>query len=146
MPGVTSVRVGKMLEVEVDGVDEGKMHEICRDLLSNPVIEDWVVRQAKGISAEIAKEWHGIFRKTSGLLAEMPERVTAPVLLVAGAKHVHGCEPPLLDKLRKKIKHARKVIYIPHVAIGVQLLAADACAAVYLDFLGSLKGEKVGKR
>ena len=108
----------------------------------DPAIANWVVGQAKGISAEIAKEWHGIFRKTSGLLAEMPERVAAPVLLVAGAKHVHGCEPPLLDKLRKKIRHARKVIYIPHVAIGVQLLAADACAAVYLDFLSSLKGAK----
>src|SRR5438046_3979779 len=41
MPGVRSVRVGKMLEVEVDGADEEKMHEICRDLLSNPVIEDY---------------------------------------------------------------------------------------------------------
>jgi phosphoribosylformylglycinamidine synthase len=41
MPGVKSVRVGKMLEVEVDGADEAKMHEICRDLLSNPVIEDY---------------------------------------------------------------------------------------------------------
>jgi len=38
---VKSVRVGKMLEVEVDGADESKMHEICRDLLSNPVIEDY---------------------------------------------------------------------------------------------------------
>ena len=41
MPGVKSVRVGKMLEVEVDGADENTMHEICRDLLSNPVIEDY---------------------------------------------------------------------------------------------------------
>jgi phosphoribosylformylglycinamidine synthase subunit PurS len=41
MPGVKSVRVGKMLEVEVDGADEATMHEICRDLLSNPVIEDY---------------------------------------------------------------------------------------------------------
>ena len=41
LPGVRSVRVGKMLEVEVDGADEGAMHEICRDLLSNPVIEDY---------------------------------------------------------------------------------------------------------
>ncbi|MEO6741986.1 MAG: phosphoribosylformylglycinamidine synthase subunit PurS [Chthoniobacteraceae bacterium] len=41
MPGVKSVRVGKMLEVEVDGADEAKMHEICRELLSNPVVEDY---------------------------------------------------------------------------------------------------------
>ena len=43
LPGVKSVRVGKMLEVEVDGADEAKMHEICRDLLSNPVIEDYTL-------------------------------------------------------------------------------------------------------
>ena len=41
MPGVKSVRVGKMLEVEVDGADEAQMHEICRELLSNPVVEDY---------------------------------------------------------------------------------------------------------
>ncbi len=41
LPGVKSVRVGKVLEVEVDGADEAAMHEICRDLLSNPVIEDY---------------------------------------------------------------------------------------------------------
>ena len=43
LPGVKSVRVGKMLEVEVDGADEAAMHEICRDLLSNPVIEDYQI-------------------------------------------------------------------------------------------------------
>ena len=41
LPGVKSVRVGKMIEVEIDGADESAMHEICRDLLSNPVIEDY---------------------------------------------------------------------------------------------------------
>ena len=41
LPGVKSVRVGKLIEVEVEGADESAMHEICRDLLSNPVIEDY---------------------------------------------------------------------------------------------------------
>ena len=41
MPGVKSVRMGKMIEVEVDGADEAAMHEICRELLSNPVVEDY---------------------------------------------------------------------------------------------------------
>jgi phosphoribosylformylglycinamidine synthase len=41
LPGVRSVRVGKMIEVEVDGASEAAMHGICRDLLSNPVIEDY---------------------------------------------------------------------------------------------------------
>ncbi len=41
LPGVKSVRVGKMLEVELDGADEAQMHEVCRELLSNPVVEDY---------------------------------------------------------------------------------------------------------
>ena len=42
MPEVKSVRIGKVMEIEIEGVgNEGKLHEICRDLLSNPVIEDY---------------------------------------------------------------------------------------------------------
>jgi phosphoribosylformylglycinamidine synthase subunit PurS len=44
MPEVQSVRVGKYMEIEADGdeVDlEKKLHVLCRDLLSNPVIEDY---------------------------------------------------------------------------------------------------------
>lgn len=43
-PQVASVRVGKFMEIEVDGAGpdtEARLHEICRDLLSNPVIEDY---------------------------------------------------------------------------------------------------------
>ena len=44
MPGVKSVRIGKFMEIEVEGTGdqaEAKLHEVCRDLLSNPVIEDY---------------------------------------------------------------------------------------------------------
>ncbi len=41
LPQVKSVRIGKFMEIEVEGADEAKLHEICRDLLSNPVIEDY---------------------------------------------------------------------------------------------------------
>lgn len=42
IPGVKSVRIGKFLEIEADGaMQEDKLHELCRDLLSNPVIEDY---------------------------------------------------------------------------------------------------------
>lgn len=40
-----SVRVGKVVEIEMDGEDSpdfrGSLDRICRDLLSNPVIEDY---------------------------------------------------------------------------------------------------------
>lgn len=73
-------------------------------------------------------------------------RATVPVLLVAGAKHIHGCQPPLLDGLRRKLQKAREVVYIPDVAIGVQLRAPDACAAEYLKFLGSLDDANAANR
>ena len=44
MPEVQSVRVGKYMEIEADGDDvdlEKRLHALCRDLLSNPVIEDY---------------------------------------------------------------------------------------------------------
>ena len=42
VPAVKSVRVGKVIEMELNGpFNEDQLHEICRDLLSNPVIEDY---------------------------------------------------------------------------------------------------------
>ena len=44
-PGVKSTRVGKVIELEVDAADtpefRARLNEVCRDLLSNPVIEDF---------------------------------------------------------------------------------------------------------
>ena len=44
LSAVKSVRVGKFMEIEIDGDAanaEAQLHELCRDLLSNPVIEDY---------------------------------------------------------------------------------------------------------
>jgi len=41
---VESVRVGKVLELEfASPPDEQRLDEVCRDLLSNPVIEDYTL-------------------------------------------------------------------------------------------------------
>lgn len=39
--GVRSVRIGKSIELDIDGMTKETLHQICRDLLSNPVIEDY---------------------------------------------------------------------------------------------------------
>jgi phosphoribosylformylglycinamidine synthase len=43
--GLRSCRIGKLIELEVDGADtpEFRAHldRMCRDLLSNPIIEDY---------------------------------------------------------------------------------------------------------
>lgn len=43
--GLKSVRIGKVIDIEIDGEDSPEFREsldrICRDLLSNPVIEDY---------------------------------------------------------------------------------------------------------
>jgi phosphoribosylformylglycinamidine synthase PurS subunit len=44
MPEVRSVRIGKYMEIEIEGENgelESRLHRLCRDLLSNPVIEDY---------------------------------------------------------------------------------------------------------
>ena len=44
MPEVRSVRIGKYMEIEIEGQDgelESRLYQLCRDLLSNPVIEDY---------------------------------------------------------------------------------------------------------
>lgn len=51
MPEVRSVRIGKFMEIDVDGEDvdlEKRLHGLCRDLLSNPVIEDYELVRANG--------------------------------------------------------------------------------------------------
>jgi phosphoribosylformylglycinamidine synthase len=47
MPEVRSVRIGKYLEIEIDDNArdlESRLHGLCRDLLSNPVIEDYELK------------------------------------------------------------------------------------------------------
>jgi phosphoribosylformylglycinamidine synthase subunit PurS len=42
---IDQVRVGKFLELQFTSApDPAKLEEICRDLLSNPVIEDYTIR------------------------------------------------------------------------------------------------------
>ena len=50
MPEVRSVRIGKYMEIEIDGKDvdlEKRLRGLCRDLLSNPVIEDYELRKVE---------------------------------------------------------------------------------------------------
>ena len=51
MPEVRSVRIGKYMEINLDGEDvdlEKRLHDLCRDLLSNPVIEDYELVKRDG--------------------------------------------------------------------------------------------------
>lgn len=43
LDSVAKVRIGRSIEILLEKLDEAKLHEICRDLLSNPVIEDYEV-------------------------------------------------------------------------------------------------------
>jgi phosphoribosylformylglycinamidine synthase PurS subunit len=50
MPEVRSVRIGKYLEIDVDGKEvemEARLQGLCRDLLSNPVIEDYQMERVR---------------------------------------------------------------------------------------------------
>jgi phosphoribosylformylglycinamidine synthase subunit PurS len=45
LKGLKGTRVGKVIELDVEGADTGefraRLDKLCRDLLSNPVIEDY---------------------------------------------------------------------------------------------------------
>jgi phosphoribosylformylglycinamidine synthase subunit PurS len=49
MPEVKGVRIGKFMEIDIEGDDvdlEKRLHGLCRDLLSNPVIEDYELQKS----------------------------------------------------------------------------------------------------
>ena len=52
LKGLKSSRVGKVVELEVEGADSpqfrAQLDKLCRDLLSNPVIEDYHYEIAGG--------------------------------------------------------------------------------------------------
>ena len=61
MPEVRSVRIGKYMEINVEGEDadlEKRLHDLCRDLLSNPVIEDYelVKTDGRGQKSQVRKK------------------------------------------------------------------------------------------
>src|SRR5712664_4021229 len=58
MPEVRSVRIGKYMEIDIDGQTrdlEPRLHRLCRDLLSNPVIEDYAMQTAESENQENRK-------------------------------------------------------------------------------------------
>jgi phosphoribosylformylglycinamidine synthase len=65
MPEVRSVRIGKYMEIDIEGRDgdlESRLHRLCSDLLSNPVIEDY----------ELQKDESGRQKKTSNVQRPTP--------------------------------------------------------------------------
>lgn len=46
------VRVGKVIEFEADASEDDKLDDIARDLLSNPVMEDYVIFTDEGCDCE----------------------------------------------------------------------------------------------
>jgi phosphoribosylformylglycinamidine synthase subunit PurS len=62
MPEVRSVRIGKYMEIEIEGQSgelESRLHQLCRDLLSNPVIEDYeLVKGDSGNNKETKTKTH----------------------------------------------------------------------------------------
>jgi phosphoribosylformylglycinamidine synthase PurS subunit len=76
MPEVRAVRIGKFMEIEVDGKGadvEKRLHSLCRDLLSNPVIEDYELQKSevRGQRSEIRAEEANAQRPTSNVQRPM---------------------------------------------------------------------------
>lgn len=70
MPEVQNVRIGKYMEIEVSGEGrevESRLHTICRDLLSNPVIEDYKLELEEAVGDAVSVRSRD--RQTRGKLA-----------------------------------------------------------------------------
>jgi len=62
MPEVESVRIGKFMEIKLKGEDldlEKRLHGLCRDLLSNPVIEDYELQKPNGAQSKVKPKKKG---------------------------------------------------------------------------------------
>ena len=58
MPEVRSVRIGKYMEIDIDGQNgdlEKRLRGLCRDLLSNPVIEDYELLKREPLKGKQTK-------------------------------------------------------------------------------------------
>jgi phosphoribosylformylglycinamidine synthase len=69
MPEVRSVRIGKYMEIEVEGSKadlEKRLHGLCRDLLSNPVIEDYELQRSEVPGHRSANGGHPARRRLGG--------------------------------------------------------------------------------
>jgi phosphoribosylformylglycinamidine synthase subunit PurS len=58
MPEVRSVRIGKYMEIDIEEQNadlESRLRGLCRDLLSNPVIEDYELMKPQSRSQENRK-------------------------------------------------------------------------------------------
>jgi phosphoribosylformylglycinamidine synthase PurS subunit len=74
MPEVRSVRIGKYMEIDIDGQNgeiESRLHGLCRDLLSNPVIEDYELNMAEDANH---KKTPNAQRSTSNTQLRKPKR------------------------------------------------------------------------
>jgi phosphoribosylformylglycinamidine synthase subunit PurS len=53
--GVDDLRIGKLLELDVEAPDEAtaraRIDEMCRRLLTNPILEDYVIETAGDLAA-----------------------------------------------------------------------------------------------
>jgi phosphoribosylformylglycinamidine synthase PurS subunit len=62
MPEVRTVRIGKYMEIDIDGQNgdvEKRLRGLCRDLLSNPVIEDYELQEFNPAGESAAKVQNG---------------------------------------------------------------------------------------
>ena len=68
MPEVRSVRIGKYMEIDIEGQNgdlESRLNRLCRDLLSNPVIEDYELQKEESGKQEEKKTETKRKRKSS---------------------------------------------------------------------------------
>ncbi len=101
MPEVKSVRIGKFMEIDVDGENadfEKRLHDLCRDLLSNPVIEEYELRRSEVGGPAFANQ--------PSRKATASREATARQAGVGGRRSE---VPPLPTSLRVKLRRVKRL-------------------------------------
>ncbi len=111
MECVDSVRIGKHIELEISGKNvektREKLEQICHDLLSNPVIEDYILKldDGKPVSVSAAAKLKALIEKATD---EEDDEVIAPVKAGKKEKKSKKEKKDKKDKKKKKKDKKRK--------------------------------------
>jgi phosphoribosylformylglycinamidine synthase subunit PurS len=115
LPQATQVRVGKFIEITLDGKEsealQAKLETVCREFLSNPVIEDYALYFSESASREAEKKEKAEKEKKKAKKEEKKKEKKAEKILkaVKVLRPLLAASAPTSAKVKEKKKEKEKV-------------------------------------
>jgi phosphoribosylformylglycinamidine synthase subunit PurS len=103
---VKQVHVGKFIEIEIDSTDikatRTQLETVCKDLLSNPVIEDYALTLEPGSGPAVKKPVTVALKKAKTSAARTPAKSAAKKAAKPKKTSKPSVKVPKFKKARKK--------------------------------------------